>query len=205
MENYSQKTCTSRTSEQWVELVNLLLGTQGPVFDVLFPLDIKLLKICIQIMFGLTVWVLLPFQKSASLFVISLVLYSTVHAPLFRWCTLKTEVKYTDGFRAAYIKLVVCNINCLWFEVDLQKWARSCRMLEMSIRSEYCSHVVLMDLFTWTHSLEVLNAFSVFKRLLLLFEMSKITLCLQHRCKSKQVCYCDGPHCVDTVGSQKLD
>lgn len=46
-------------------------------------------------------------------FVIFLVLYSTVHAPLFRWCTLKTEVKYTNGFLAAYLKLVVCNINCL--------------------------------------------------------------------------------------------
>ncbi|KAM7330051.1 hypothetical protein ACRRTK_011664 [Alexandromys fortis] len=77
-------------------------------------------------------------------------------------------------------------------------------MLEMSIRSEYRFHAVLMGLFTWTHSLEVLNAFSVFKRLLL-FEMSKITLCLQHRCKNKQVCDCDGPHCVDTVKSQKLD
>lgn len=145
LENYSQKICTSKTSEQWVEWLNLLLGTQGPVLDVLFPLDTKLLRICIQIVFGLTVWVLPPFQKSAFLFVIPLVLYSTVHAPLFRWCTLKTEVKYTDGFCAAYIKLVVCNINCLCFVVDVQKWARSCRMLEMSIRSEYCSHAVIMD------------------------------------------------------------
>lgn len=38
---------------------------------------------------------------------------------------------------------------------------------------------------------------------LILFEMSKIMLCLKHLCKRKYVCHCDGPRCMDIVEKSK--
>lgn len=83
----------------------------------------------------------------------------------------------------------MCNVDCLWCVVDEWKWTCSCRMLSKSFRNEHGFITVIMNLFTWMHSLEVLNVMH-FQSLKNpsddIFEMSKRMLCLKHSCKRKK-------------------
>lgn len=100
-ENRTQKICIHEASEQWGEMGDPPPWNTGPNFE--FFLWLSNGWSLFQDSHPNHVWTdylsLTAFSEICFfLFVLFLVLYSTVHAPLFRWCTLKTKVNFRKRF-----------------------------------------------------------------------------------------------------------